>query len=318
MSLFAGKGGQLRKPQYDAPVTPGVSLGNAMRAVIGLLLALACGIVEAQVLAVLEHPQCREDQTRVVRPLFVLELDGWRSLTASDNVVTGPQMWVAVGNDAPDARIQTLAPPAKPVEEWTYVRDFSLRPASTEVLPPAPNDAGAFSGWCDPPRNKPVALLANAPTTSFERLRLPARALSREQLRTLLTALRKSYGSAKLCMHIKPDSDETVRIRLRESDLLVEKDLPLSPDSRLVGVRLRRPAFQCDSELGALEDSSHWFLLERSARYIGSSMQFIQEVRIRARRRPDLLFWYSGYNEDGYVIFDPEAGRAHRFTWKYH
>jgi hypothetical protein len=207
-----------------------------------------------------------------------------------------------------------MTAPTVPNDEWLYVRDYFLAPSADSILPERPNLTKAFSGWCDPPNNQPIPLLSKGQRTGDSQP--PKAHVEEADLSLLLRALLKSYKSGRPCAY-DHDSDKVRRIKLTTKDLIIETSLSLSPKVRLVGLNLRRPAFDCESELGE-SNSPHWFLLQTNVRYVGASMQYIDSIPAIPPAKSSLLFWYSGYNEDGYVLFDNSLIHSARFTWKYH
>jgi hypothetical protein len=85
----------------------------------------------------------------------------------------------------------------------------------------------------------------------------------------------------------------------------------------LVGLDLRRPAFECDSERGDT-DLPRWFVLSSDAQHVGSGLNYIQRLQMPSSQKQYFLFWYTGYNEDGYVLYDEGFSKPVQYTWKYH
>jgi hypothetical protein len=129
--------------------------------------------------------------------------------------------------------------------------------------------------------------------------------------------LLETYSSKALCAYTDKAHTRASPVKLRTSDLLVLSNMKLRMGANLVAVGLRRPVFECESDVGAT-GLPRWFVLEPQPRYLGSSMEFIQQVPTAETGLPSYLFWYSGHNEDGYVIFDAHLQDSSRFTWKYH
>ncbi|TAG45766.1 MAG: hypothetical protein EAZ30_14685 [Betaproteobacteria bacterium] len=281
------------------------------------MAAALCLPTSAQVVAVLEHPQCRDDQSRVVRALFAKESGRWRSVVRADFSETTPRTWFQTAGTAASKTIQTIQASPPPDDKWLFARDFSLVPSERSLLPNAPNPESKFQGWCDAPKNRPVALTSIDVRTPLAPALPTAAALSAAQQRSLLRAFLRTYSSKTLCAYTDNKRTMVAPISIRTSDLVFRANLELPRDSRLVAVGLKRPAFGCNSEGGSAE-LPRWFVLDPQPRFLGASMQFIQRVPTSELGVPSYLFWYSGYNEDGYIMFDNRLQESTRFTWKYH
>jgi hypothetical protein len=288
-----------------------------MRVLVAILAVALSPHVAAEVLAVLEHPQCRDDQSRIVRILFARDGTHWRPVSPSDLIQAGPMIWFPAAGGAAAPPINTLPASPPPQDDWVFARDYSLVPSKDSTLPEAPNYGSAFAGWCAAPKNRPIVLSSVTPSHQLAETQLSASPLSAAQRQAVLQALLKTYSSRALCAYRDKNETKARPIRIRTSDLVVLSNMKLPTGPSLVAIGLRRPAFECDSEMGAT-NLPRWFVLDQSPRYVGASMAFIRSVQASNSKSPDLLFWYSGYNEDGYILFDHAFSRSARFTWNYH
>ncbi len=277
------------------------------------LQPLLAAQVSGQVIAVLEHAQCAEDQSRVVRPLFVRESMKWRPVRMTDGVPAGPATWFSVGSGSHEYKIDTSTPPPRLTDAWLFVRDYRLKP--TSPLPKLPNADMRFSGWCEPPANQPLALGSGRPSTARAAPRSVPTSPSAHP--PLLRALLASYGAKSLCAYSASDPDKAVPFVPKSSDLAVHTSLEVASGLRLVALELKRPAFDCRSELGA-SDLPRWFAVGQRIQYLGASMDYVDTIFASPDGKPDLLFWYSGYNEDGYILLNGTLTLQAKFTWKYH
>ncbi|MES2047512.1 MAG: hypothetical protein V4447_03860 [Pseudomonadota bacterium] len=270
------------------------------------------GVVIAQTVAVLEHPQCKETKERVVRPLFFFTPNGWHSLKSVHDTGRHVSSWRGLDASATPFVVETLKAPPIPKDDWVFVRDYFLTPQNASELPRLPNTRKKYAGWCEPPPNKPIVLVsANSPTP--KRLQLETTQPDEVDKERILRALIKTYDSKRLCTN----EEKPKPVRLRASDLVFEANIQMATGSRLVGVNLKRPVFECDSELGAT-DLPRWFSIAREVRYLGKAMELIDAIDVHSSGGATFFFWYSGYNEDGYVLLDQSLEKPVRYTWKYH
>lgn len=273
------------------------------------LLLVSQSAARAQTVGVLEHPQCSQDQTRVVRPLFRHGTDDWTSLAAGASLDKYPSNWLVVGG-RPESSVRVRLPEAMPDLGWTHARDFSLSPIEVSTLPLAPNLVEAFGGWCDSPKNRPILLVSGSTAMPEYRGTQPK---TPPPMGALRKAFLKSLPEGKLC--IKYDDPRPTKIR--ESDLRVRHDIVFPGSRRLIALSLKRQLTECGSEIGGVEQP-RWFVLEPSPRFIGASLTHVATADLDADGEPEHVFWFAGYNEDGYILFKSNFSQPLRFTWKYH
>jgi len=277
-------------------------------AALGLLL-ISQSFARAQTVGVLEHTQCSQDQTRVVRPLFRHGPDGWSSLAAGASVDLYPSNWIVVGGGS-EAPVRVKLPEATPELGWTHARDFSLSPTEVSAIPLAPNLAEAFGGWCEAPKNRPLLLVSGSTDVPEYR---GAKPKTPPPMSALRKGFLKSLPDGKLCVNY----DDPHPTKIRERDLLVTHDIVFPGNRRLIAVSLKRQLTECGSEIGGVEQP-RWFVLEPSPRFIGASLTHVATADLDADGKPEHVFWFSGYNEDGYILFKSDFKQPLRFTWKYH
>ena len=98
----------------------------------------------------------------------------------------------------------------------------------------------------------------------------------------------------------------------------MQEDLRLPTGAHLVAASFRPPLTECGNELGGV-DRPRWFLLQGlRSRFLGDALAFIAATDPDAANGQVYLFWYSGYNRDGYVLFDATFREPVRFLWRYH
>jgi len=114
---------------------------------------------------------------------------------------------------------------------------------------------------------------------------------------------------------------------IRIADVDVIKVLASVDGRKLVGMHVHRKlAEECYERGGFASDA--WFVLSRSGRvevlpgrsdrgWPESTMP-IEIGDFDSDGEEEALFRFSGYNEDGYLLFDRDFTRVKRFTWNYH
>jgi hypothetical protein len=114
---------------------------------------------------------------------------------------------------------------------------------------------------------------------------------------------------------------------LRPDDLEVFQVLSSNRGGKLIAVRMKRKLLEgCEEPEGVA--SELWFYLEKNAKprpLLAASLEgwpyafrLIDIIDIDNDGSDEAFFWYSGYNEDGYVLFTEDFRKQLKFTWGYH
>jgi hypothetical protein len=63
----------------------------------------------------------------------------------------------------------------------------------------------------------------------------------------------------------------------------------------------------------------HWFLVVGDrVQHLNSSMTLVDAGDYDSDGRSEVVFWYSGYNKDGYVLFSGGFEKRTEHLWSYH
>jgi hypothetical protein len=262
-------------------------------------------------LGVLEQAPCNPLNTPAVRPLFVKHDKTWKSLQGGLALEDYPLHWRAIDTaDAPSIEVQP--PASKPQPEWTFARDFLLQPVPGQVLPYQTNPERHFAGWCEAPTLAPVLVLAGADSVIVHRAE---RTAAPDALNRVFRRMRRPEAGLMLCAGDAAG---------RPAELLIEhlrfaEALVLPGGAQLVAVKISPALVQCESELGG-PLPTHWYLLQdqRAPRLIGKAMTHLGSADLDSDGRYEHVFWFTGYNRDGYLLFDDSFGAPLRFEWSYH
>jgi len=285
-----------------------------------LLTATVCQAAPA-LLGVLEQPQCGEAAGMSARVMFVTTPTGWRALRATDHDLLGQvaqQRWSVVldGGLLGETR---LGDP-HPIDLGTggrasFRRDRLFAPVGS--VPMRANTTGAFSGWCKPPTQRPLPIMSAGHRPSGAVWRPVA--APRDILRNLYPALRLVLGRTRVSRcRAGAKADQSEPFAFTAGDMKVYGAYRSRSGDHLVAVGLNPERYGCDGPAEAVW-SPQWFLLRQgSTDYLGSQMTFVDAGDYANDGHTELLFWKSGYNEDGYVLFYDDLRGEARYTWKYH
>lgn len=280
-----------------------------------LLLASDALAIEPVLLAALEEPQCKEEAGRVVRPLFARDAQQWVPLDNKESAAAflpKTVRWTATLDNKNVGFVLSIGTRNVPTPAWIYPRDYWHVVAQGQALPAVKNSSGDYAGWCASPKNRPLALTSSTGIADPEGW--SSLTTSAKDIRALMPSFRSSLKGAPLC--IKSEG-KAKPYRFRAGDVRVITHLAARSGMQLIALQLGSKAFECNSELGEVMGTK-WFAVDGGVRYVGSDLSLLNATDYDGDGKTEFLFWYSGYNRDGYVLFSERFRQRTEFTWSYH
>jgi hypothetical protein len=279
----------------------------------GVGVALLVGA--ATLVGVLEDPQCKPKAGRSVRVLFEKQASGWVSLVApGPRPSQMPRRWTVAFDGKSLGAVGTTDPGWQSEYPWTYPRDRVLV-LDNQTVPTVANRGGQFAGWCDAPPHRPLVVV-NAP-----RFTDPAR-WKRSQPANALRALVFPEFKSRLeqVFHCPANAEQPLTLDYAMGDLQLLASYADRRGRRLVAVSLDRKLDTCD---GPTDTGwwANWYLVSDDAKkteFIGDGLSLVDAGDYDGDGHSEVLFWYSGYNRDGYVMFAAEFRKRIEYLWNYH
>lgn len=261
-------------------------------------------------LGVLEYPQCRDSSDRVVRVLFEAAATGWQAV-AEKRVGEFPSAWTIAFDGRARGTVTTLDTFPAPRADW-YRRDRLLAVRAPERLLRVPSRTSEFLGWCASPAARPLVVVSNGNVADPDAWR--PFTVTEQDLESALPAFRAVADSTAIC---PADQNKPVRFLFDASHLEAVRGYRDRAGRRIVGVRVRRSLYNCD---GLYSDGwvDHWFELAASARFLGRELTLVDAGDYDGDGRSELVFWHSGYNRDGYMLYSYSLQQLARYIWSYH
>jgi hypothetical protein len=126
----------------------------------------------------------------------------------------------------------------------------------------------------------------------------------------------QKIGQVSNCKSIETDP---IVQKVTVDDVGVTDCLQSRKGALLIALKLRQ-TYDCDGPPGE-EWMKHWYLVEeqnKSAVLLGSSMDLLDSGDYDNDGHNETLFLFSGYNQDGYVLFSNKFRNRLTFFWHYH
>lgn len=271
----------------------------------------------AVVVGVLEIPQCNEKGGVRVRALFAKTEKNWISL---DNAqvghafLTARMEWTITYNGRILGSFKTTDPGFSTEYQWTYPRDRFLDPVSSQSLPAIKNVGNRFYGWCSTPENRPLIVLSRA--SASDPSRWLTAVLGMKDKERLFGEFQKAAGRALIC---PKDPEIAVPFNYSLNDIEIVSCFKDKDGRQLVTLRLRptKESENCDGVLDNAWDQ-HTFLLSSKVTYLGVGLELVGAGDFDGDGQSELLFWHTGYDEDGYMLFSSDFKRKIKYFWGYH
>jgi hypothetical protein len=263
-----------------------------------------------QLVGVLDQPPCVDSAPMAVLPLFVRHDDGWISVASrATPLQLTDTRWDVVLDGKSLGWLATSRPNARPGHDGHFVV-LPLRPR--RIAPRVANHGAAFSTWCADRTVRPLIVLSQPHYADPERWR-PFRpdASARHALFLLLQA---SLDSVLRCANT---SSTPVPWHFSSADIAYGPSYADRSGRKLITAGLDQRLNHCDGPAEP-EWAPRVFLLGRDTVLLGNELELVDAGDYAASGEDALLFWHSGYNEDGYTLFYDQFRKRVDYWWHYH
>ena len=206
-----------------------------------------------------------------------------------------------------------------------HSKSGQLRITSTPI-PRVGKRVAAFAGWGDVKKFRPlVALLAMRPGPSKT---WTSSKPTPKDIDTVWPAFRRIIPEIPSCKYDKEGHYLRTERPIAKNNLEIFHVIRSDREEKLIGAHVARRFFKdCDGWGGSASDL--WFfsegnsqprMISRQPQLDGwdSSQELVDIGDFDGDGRIEALFWFSGYNEDGYVLYFDRFKKSATFTWGYH
>ena len=291
------------------------------------ILFLSYSVANAKdtvLIGVLEQPQsCGEKKTLSARVLFYKDGDKWRSLGVSAGSLPSTNWkiksikWTVAYDSKNIGNIYIEEPieNKKYINDWYYHRDKLLKITSPSP-PEIRNNSNSFSGWCSTPDIRPLVIVSKPNFNDPEKWK-PINPSSKIK-ETLYPFLKVSVGRTNSIRCEYEPNYHSVPYDFKPQEIVLYKSYHSSINKDLVSIGLDLKKINCDGPPSP-EWLSTWFLINgNDIDFIGREMELIDVGDYDGDGKPEFLFWYSGYDNDGYIIMYNDFREKTEYLWGYH
>jgi len=203
--------------------------------------------------------------------------------------------------------------------DWYYHRDKKFSIPAEEKFPKIRNKTNAFAGWCSASDYRPLVLVSKNNYQDPDKWKSFSAEPSYKD--KLLPYLRVSIGrlNSLICTPSKGRQQQVpIPYVYGPKDLEIYRSYRSSNGKVLISIGLNTKANTCDGVVGS-EWANHWFLVSNSeVDFLGSGMDLVDAGDYDGDGKTELLFWHSGYNDDGYILVYNDLRQKVEYKWGYH
>lgn len=283
---------------------------------VGFAVAAHAG--EGVLLGVLEEAQqCRYDAKVKVqlRPLFASRQGKWQALNTPDasvGLIPERGTWVISFDGKQIGEIETKDSGVGLESEHFFTRDRALDIVASKGRLHVPNRSKSFRGWCEAPTGRPLVLVANGSPLDPEGWKVFSP--SREQQNELFANFKARAGKTATCSD--PNGQKFRPFPYGPEDVRALRSYMNNKGQLLITLALKSRKDRCDGIDEAWDTQTFW--VDGSVTYVGANVELIDAGDYDSDGASELVFWFSGYNKDGYILFTPRSGERCEYFWGYH
>jgi hypothetical protein len=259
-----------------------------------------------------------------VRIMFIKKGNNWDQLTGENNSaqqqynLTTINWTVAFdGRNLGNIKITDSDPSQKFINSYYYMRDKIFAVSDSQNIPLIQNKSRLFGGWCEVPQYRPLVIVSKpnysdpdkwkpfAPDSSYKnQLFIPLK---------LVVGRFNSYRCPE-----GPMVNKSEYFDFQPTDVVFYQSYQSITGRKLISVGINTENFNCDGVMPA-EWGNNWFLFDNEKiDFLGREMSLVDAGDYDADGQSELLFWHSGYNEDGYVLIYNSFSKMRQYLWSYH
>lgn len=260
------------------------------------------------------------DRTPVIRALFKRQDDTWISLNnESDFEKSGlveKMSWSLVFDGRNIGSISSIDTTVGSSLS-SFTRDKYLAIENEGKFPKLGNKEKRFWNWSGLPENRPIAVNSHPyykDKEAWKRIR------DTEDLRVLrgkvFSTLKPLVGKAFHCNGAPNWKRSAIEFKVDNSEIYKAYRNKFGSYIVSSGLALKHRS-ECD---GILDKSKLpiWFYIDQEIKLIGYELDLVEAADFDNDGQVEFLFQHSGYNEDGYTLFESKFTSRFDYYWKYH
>jgi len=182
-------------------------------------------------------------------------------------------------------------------------------------FPRIKNRSDLFAGWCGSPKLRPLVLV-NTPNFKDPEKWKPFKPSS--SYKKLLYKKFRAIVGDKAIKCIEYSWTKVEPYNFKPEELLLYKSYRSKTGEELVPISLDKDKIACELMYES-EWSINWFVIYKDdIKHLGHDLNLVDAGDYDNDGNSEIIFWYSGYNRDGYIIYYDDFKQSAKYIWSYH
>lgn len=275
---------------------------------------------EKLIIGIAEQPQCSKASNYSARALFTIVNKKWVPIDAHSGLTIenlGNIEWTIAFDGRNLGQHSTIDPTKEGIGFYNtfYNRDKLLHFKNQTRVPRVKNKSKLFGGWCDSPSLRPLVLV-NSPNFVDPEKWKPF--VPNSSYKHLLYPMIKEIVGDKAIKCEDYDWTTVKPYDFKPEELLLYKSYRAKSGKELVAISLDTKKITCDGPAEKEWDITWFLLIKNEVTFLDHGLNLVDAGDYDKDGKSEVLFWHSGYNQDGYVLFYDDFKESARFTWAYH
>ncbi|THB63659.1 MAG: hypothetical protein D6B27_11875 [Gammaproteobacteria bacterium] len=270
------------------------------------------------IIAAAEEPAPQEIVgTPIIRILFQKQENSWIPLNNQESqskLKLKKTDWTIAFDGKNLGTIRSIDDLKSPDCTLCFPRYKVFRVANPKSFPKLGNKEQRFSNWAYTPKNRPIVLINSPNYMDHEHWKrfYPHKKL----IETLFPKIKEIIKSPYHC-NGAPNWNATP-INLTENDIDLFRSYKNKNGALIISAGLSGKHTQnCDGPTSPT-DKPIWFYIDNGIKLIGMELDLLDAGDYDNDGETEFVFINSGYNSDGYTLFESKFSQRTDYYWKYH
>ncbi len=188
---------------------------------------------------------------------------------------------------------------------------YTINPTQNKPLTPKNIEHHSYVGWSSAFTYLPQILTTRE--IPLARLDYNLAIISTDMKRELISRIKPLLEQNPLC-----DAESNPRNQLDEKAFRIKESYQNGAAAEVRYVIALEPV-EVSKVCGPDPIVSLWFYIARDRmELVGTNLELIGHTNLNDQYDDEWVFWYSGYNQDGYILFSEDFRQQAKFLWQYH
>jgi len=270
-------------------------------------------IINDQYVVILDH--IRTDDPSAI---FAFKWNGqaWTELSGSKPVdlsIVESKKWVT--KDTPEAPVGLKFEGCN-FKKTTWLKSPLYCIGSKDIVVES-EPSSLFSGWSSTSVPRPIVFVQNKKGVKI--FSLDATQSNKKAEEMAKNEFMNQNKFAYNCPSMEMPRAVKSQVKVSHKNIKLISQFSLGKDGEIITIQLDHSLLKCD---GPPEDP--WFTKtylvspDKTIKFLGNSLVPLEAGDFVGDGKIEVIFFFSGYNEDGYILYFDHFSKSEKFSWHYH